>query len=359
MWPDDVPDLIADPSDELRVANHWVPRTHLRRFAEDGVLWMYRRDDPDSPVRVTPNNAAVENNLYVVGEDAPLEPRDAMERLLAYVEEPYGRIRQWLIRGPSVGLSQEPPEEYWERFSIFLAMQYLRTPYWRDFLRQTASFYAALHIRTELENLEYAHDRYGDAGENPISKEELRRVRDELDTGRIEIEPDESTWLGLFGKSALKNAGYIFNLPWRLIQAPEGVAFPTSDLPVALARVGSDGYQLGGGFLEPKTQVTFPLTPSHVLIMGAGVGARYVGSDQWCEAVARRMIHHSRRFVFSPREDPQIADVLRDTEPPRHVIAYGEEERSLDGPVGPVVKEIVDNRVEYLRVGPPGGPPLP
>ncbi len=357
QWPDEVPDWIADPADELRVANHWVPRTHLTKFADDGLLWMYRRDEPDEPVQLSPRRAAVENGLYVVPEDAPLEPRDAMERLLEYIERPYPRVRRWLIKGRDVGLAKQPPWTQWVGFCLFLAMQYVRTPYWRDYMQQMMSFYGTFQIRSKLEDIDRAYEEYA-RGEDGLSKDELRKFRDRLDAGELEVGPHESAWLGLIGKAAIEIADEIVDRPWRVVRAPEGVAFPTSDMPVVVARLGRDGYKLGGGIATPGTQITYPLTPKQIFVMGAGVQDDNVGSEGWCATVTNRMCHHSTRFVFAPARNPQIGEVLRRTEPPELVLEFAGEERSLLDPVGPLAKDLLESRARYIRFGAPGPPTL-
>lgn len=356
QWPDAVPDWIADPSDNLRTGNHLVPVTYLRRFTDDGTrggrLWMYDRENPNEPVQLPPHAVAKKNDLYVWGEEVGLEPRDATERVLSYVEHSFSPAWQWLIYGPRVGLAPKPPPDLWMRFCDFVAFQHQRTPYWRDEYIGHGTFLSTVQLLAELEDLDRYQEKIEESSGERIPKEQLRDLRDRIRTGELEFGPGPSHWIGSFGQQAFKLARLIERLPMKVLRVPNGVELPTSDLPVAVFRITEDGYQPGGGFVQPGTEAVYPLSPKHVFVTGEAAEKDYVGTESWCAALQRRLVHHSRRFVFSRSRDPVTSEILRRTEPPRMVVEFEGKEYSLDGAIGPVAKEFLDSRPSMYRYGP-------
>jgi len=349
------------PFDRVRLNNHWIPISYLRAFTTDGsetgVFWMYDRTRADGPKEIAPRVAAVENQLYVFESDDATEPRDLVERLLArFIEAPYRSISWKLVHGPDVGVQAHLlPDEHFS-LALFLAVQYCRTPFFRDRTEWMASFHATLELRATLSNPADAQEDYRRRTGKHVTLDEIRRWRRQLDSGDLQVRPGKGLWLASFLKGAMEIAPFIRTLPWRVVRAPDGIEFPVSDLPLVLAlrAPGEPRYALGAGWANSDTEATIPLHPNAVMVLGPNVETDgFIGTPAWCESVRTRHVHHSRRFIFARTRDDAISKVLRSTEPPSTVVDTGKEQFPMAGPVGPVVKRVMESDANIIRFGPP------
>lgn len=289
------------PFKELRVNNHWVPITYLKAFTDTGTeagkLWMYDRKNPRKPKHLPPGVVAKQKYLYVA--EIGLEVPDFIERFLdRYIERPYGSIRNKLVYGKKVGIKPHLNANEAYSLALFIAMQQGRTPFARDRAEWLASFHAMFDMRLNFQDIGAVQQQYfKKTGKRP-TKSAILGWRDELDTGKLEIRPGHELWLGTFLAGALVATEHILSLRWRLIRAPQGQEFPSSDMPVVLARRVGSQYELGGGWQEDNIEATITLSPQCVLVIGPNVyDDEDIGSTEWCANVIRRTVLHSERFV--------------------------------------------------------------
>ena len=242
--------------------------------------------------------------------------------------------------------------------ALFLAFQQMRTPAVRDTTQWLASFHCTLTIRRSLENLDVARREYQDKTGREISKEELRRMRDGLDSGGLSIEPHEDAWIAVVMPTALKVAELISSLEWRVVDAPAGVVLPTSDDPLVIAKryVGTGRYRLGGGWLEPNVEGTLTLSPSCVLVLSQSLDQfPDIGTDDWFSELCKRTVSHAQRWVFSSEPSEAISSILASSRAPTPVIDVDGGQYATRGIPNEVVRELMVRRGadrELMRFGP-------
>ncbi len=73
--------------------HHYVPVTYLRRFTDgDGLLWVYRKDDPSRPFRQRPESTGFETHYYSQVGDDGVRDDSRLEALFSEMENPWAAI---------------------------------------------------------------------------------------------------------------------------------------------------------------------------------------------------------------------------------------------------------------------------
>lgn len=309
---------------------------------------MYHRDDPGNPIETGPRAVAKENYLYVA-ENEDIEIPDMVERILTKVEAPYTRICNKLCYGVDVGIRPVPSEREWYELALFVAVQQLRTPYQRDFMEWTMKFMLATKLRGELVDLDHFCRYYEELTGNELSREAAKDVREAFDRGGIDVEIPREYWHALFLKAALEAADHICEVPCQVVEAPDGVEFPTSDHPVVLVQreVGGLDYSLGGGWALPDVEATLTLSPEHVLVFRpAGANDPHIGCPEWAETVVERTLRHSDRFVFARNRDPSYPRILNEEPALSSVVGFRGSEVAMEEHPFAVAKKFVEERPE-------------
>jgi hypothetical protein len=86
--------------------------------------------------------------------------------------------------------------------------------------------------------------------------------------------------------------------------------YVTGDTPVCVFLPFEDGTAgFGGGFGNPRVQVTFPLSPRRCLVLSHSPGQTPLRMAE----VNRRTSHVAERFIISPVESSQVAGLLERT----------------------------------------------
>lgn len=346
----------------LRAANHWVPLAYLKSFTNtgdgNGALCLYDRETPNQPRSgVGPRVIARENLLYRVTSIPDLP--DIAERVLSLVEGPYPQLRNRLICSHHLGgfYSNLKRQDRWD-LALFLAMQQGRTPYHRDVTQEVLSIFSTVQAVGRLYDVETVQNDFELLRGERIRADEIEQWRTQLQKGQLLLEPDTDHWVANFLSAAIEVAKTIMTLPYRVAKAARGTQFPTSDLPVVLARrrLGTVDYALSAGWLEPDAEITLTLDPSHVLIVGPLVDDPFIGSYEWSESVVKRTVEHSNRFVFAQQVDPFISRVLGDSQPPVSVLEIDGREYDLRTTSrDQILHAIEKGRSSIIRFGRPIG----
>lgn len=331
-------------TDALRRLNHWVPEAYLRAFtATDGLLQVYRRSAGTHHFRAAPSAIAKERDLYVIKRDGKFD--DTLERLFAdSIEAPFVPIRNRIVFGRDVGFTNVLTVKEESTVALYVAFQALRTPRTRDKIKLMTEFHASAMLRGRLLNVRQAQRDFERALGRPSTEQEIMKMREALDEGRIVPHATQTHWLKMVFELSQKLAEIIARLPRRIMYVPDGIQLPTSDDPVVLVRRHtSQAYVHEGGWDDPFVEVTFPLSPACVLVIG---GALTTFDDQgtrgWFDQVRHRIISGANEWVFSPREDAAIPTVLAKAPRPVDVVAYPGGRVERGEPIMPAVIDMMN-----------------
>ena len=286
-----------------RKRHHAVPVHYLTRFVgQTGKLWQHMRGARE-PQQVHPSKAAVEKYLYALeaGEDPY---NDSVEVWLAdNIDGPAAAlIRKLIAKGSLRGDDRA-------RFAVFLALQEIRIPRFRDVVGREMSNVGKTILQVLAE-----HDPDGlrellatkGVELNDTDFEELMVL---YRAGDANIAATKATWLESF---ALANemAPQISALAWIVVPAPGDFEFVTSDAPVVKVLTRSIPSPRHAGWRAPSIEGIFPLDPKHLLfIRRAGRARRDEGSLAWCRRMNERTLRFAHRFVYSRRRERFIEEV--------------------------------------------------
>lgn len=314
---------------EIRRDNHWVPISYLAPFTntgtEDGLLTIYDREDPNRspPLQLPPRGIAFERDLYVVlGTDGKRD--DTLERALAeHIEAPFVGIRNILAFGNGVGIRPVLTAAQLAELALFIAVQQLRTPAHRSDIEAMMKFQGALVARAGVLSSRAA-ESYRHVTGKELTEEHRRETLRNLDEGHIVPKVNPKFWLRFLGEAIWKLADLIVELPFTVARAPVGLEFVCCDTPVVLATRMDDGeYRLGGGWLDPRAEITVPLSPSALLVFGPVANdPNRIRADPWLSLVRERTIAAAKRWVYAPSPDPEVSRILSRTRAPRSALYY-------------------------------------
>lgn len=280
---------------QRRRRHHSIPRHHLQRWARprDGRLYMHERG-ADGPRLVSPGDAAVERGLYSPGAgDDPDD--DAVEILLAeHVDAPAKEIIDKLIAESPTALTMEERE----RFALFLTFQDVRVPAFRAL---THGFLGELGKR--VLQLAIQHPRGTPFEEYDDDKR--ARLHDAVETGAIAIEPTNVAWLGPAFIAAVDLMPLVRDLGWTVGTVPSGEELILTDRPVSKVVTDSSVPRLyAGGWVSPSAESTFPLDPTHLLILRPDFSADRTGlTSEYVRDVNDRSTSQAERFVYARRRE--------------------------------------------------------
>lgn len=190
--------------------------------------------------------------MYVIEHEGKLD--DTLERMLdEHIERPFALVRNMVLYGRSVGLTGRLSDEDKAAVATFVAIQYVRTPKFREQHNLLAEFTGNFVMRAELQNLAKVQADLEHLRGELVSLEELQEMQRELESGELRIEVNEKLWLGESLQQAFDMVPQILELPWRICWTPPGLSVPTSDTPVVLVRRTSETTFLHGGAGQSET----------------------------------------------------------------------------------------------------------
>lgn len=246
---------------------HTVQRFHLAQFAgqePQGHVWVYdcRKPDPRSGI---PENVSTENNFYSVErEDGTWDTR--LDDWITSIESRATPIYVELLKGKIPEYSQAKYD-----FAQYLSLTYVRTRTMRRISAETAG--------QMFQVTNYAHGTFPEVFESiigrfekergetftPETKEKVRKVL--LDPSDFIISMPKEYGFKAF--SLLDDLTDIFlNTYWSIVEADRGF-YITSDNPILRQVQPGTVHPMYGdhGFKNKTMQVTFPLSPSKILLL--------------------------------------------------------------------------------------------
>lgn len=279
---------------------HWVPQSYLKAFSADGDekrIWRFSKDSGDAELKRI-DKVAVKFHLYAP-QDADGRRDDAMEKKLAELERWFGDPVWKAVCNDFPDFSWEPLRKM---VALLAAVTWLRTPrqfeYWKSMHQQFADFFGqwdtlpdAVTIGDQRVKLDHTSwPAYRDA-----SEDDMKRAWND--------------WLG----SAADIAELFLKMRWAILVSDTPV-FITSDNPVLV------GDTLGPhrGLNHPEAMVTFPLSPTRVLIMDrrhSEPDAQFYPLKHDPDSTNMLIWRNAIEHMFSPRHPDQVcAEMLADAE---------------------------------------------
>lgn len=179
--------------------------------------------------------------------------------------------------------------------SAYLAVVHAQLPTISVQLREFDTTFAGDHVTSSevpLRALSSARTDVASNGGDPIG--EIRRALGEDDV-RLEMRPNEAAWLSLHVPEAAFRA--FRAMRWRLVGAPEGSEFITSDAPVNVLVLDEPNLGLDEALISPHAEVTFPLSP-RMCLLGRRAWPRGGPCSPGVREVNDRQVHSAERFVY-------------------------------------------------------------
>jgi hypothetical protein len=243
---------------EQPVRHHTVPAGYLRGFLlpQKPLLTVQTRNEKS--YRKRPEEIAIRRHYHSVHKpDGTMDTTP--ETVLAEQVEDEGLtfLRAIANRRPISHFGRA-------RLSVYLAIQYLRTPFRRD---DYESVYAAL-LNTFSKKLVHSpqFERFliQHQGHSPEDAKKLAdETRHAVLNDKIVIEPKPESSLAAVSTHCRQIAEVLSQMKWDVLVANED-AFITSDCPVYFGNVGNPD---SVGLLDPATVIHFPLTRNALLVI--------------------------------------------------------------------------------------------
>lgn len=304
----------------MRLANHYVPQTYLKRWTCDGEsVWIYRVLVSHDAVPVwrknSPRGLAYHKHLYT--RVAATGESDEIERWLdAEFESPAEGVLQ------KIATNRRLTAEEWERLVRFAAAQDVRTPARLvEMLRRWELTLPALvesTLKESVAELELASKQGRKLTASRTLDQELLpiRVKTRLSTERdaaslgVEMVAGRGLWLFTMRHLLSKTIKALLGHKWTILRAPPNFTWITSDDPVIrLNFYGRGQYDFKGGWGSKGTKILFPVTPSHLLYTKIGERPPDWGSvvpHNEAMMLQRFFAEHAHRFIFACYQDPSV-----------------------------------------------------
>lgn len=292
---------MSDPN--ITHNNHYVPQFYLQSWSEDDLhLYQYSLLVPDSRIPYWKRNSikytAKWNDFYtrLVGDK---EADDFEKWFNTEFETPAEPIIRKLIDDEIITTKESAT------LSRFIAAQHLRTP------AKAGKIIA--NLKELVPNIiKETHKRLNT---DPIPKATSENSP-ELDSFPLKVTFDKETKTittgTVIGRSmylyALKylltnTARVMDNYYWQVIDAADGISFPTSDDPViCLNYISENNYDFGGGWGRKHGNIIFPISPTKLLFTEIGSTQPALGlnrSPHWSQFFRKIIIEHAYRYVYA------------------------------------------------------------
>jgi len=309
-------------------SQHTIPRLHLQHFAgpkPPGQVWTYDALTGKFWSAI-PEETCVQTHFYSAERsDGTMDT--GLEEHLAQVESRAAPVYEALLK-------RRLPSDRQARldFAQFLALMHCRT----TAMRQMAG---EVHGRG-AQILSYAYASNPKAFEaltrrleaergkkiDPALKEKVRQAMLRPEGYEMEV-PKESTFMALAASDKLT---LIFNrMKWSIAAAEHGY-FITSDNPLVREIDPKTHHPINGdhGFLNKTAEVSFPLSPSLLLLMSWDKNAKEFGvlPRERVETVNVIRAAHSDRYLFAHINDKRVirlAAKYKDSRPTATTSGFG------------------------------------
>jgi hypothetical protein len=310
----DLPEIVMPSAPAAPKNHHFVPQMYLRVFADpaskQGELWRY--GPGFKPQLKAPKGIAWEDYFYDVAGELPPEDND-MEAFYGETET-IAALHLEKLRAGNIKLTPQEKSE----LATFISLMRTRTRSYREQVNTIASKMHVLAAKEMLETngaIEDLIEKNIRLGGERLEVEQVRSAMQAVVDGKVIVEQKSKAWTI---KQALESSdqldALIESMNWNLFEAPNGLAFITSDNPVVIndplgrAR-GPNGYRP-----TKMTQLHFPVSAKYLLI-GDSLGPNETVQKASADHVAKynyNQIVSAHREVYAPfNSDALQAEVDR------------------------------------------------
>ena len=275
------------------MGSHYVPQQYLRGFQcvdQPGKVWVY--DKLEKCSRLLP--------IKVVAEESEYYDAEAERTLSQRVEGPAHAALARILR------REKPLSADRKSLAIYIAAMMVRVPRRR---RKAEELYPSTlrKLVEEFRGHVKARAQYRGKEKTEQTLAEVDRIEQKMLRGST---PEVQALI----RSPMPRDSivqHVENMPWRIVRAPAGENFLTSDNPAH--------YFDGLGIGRPESESVFPLS-SQAAIMACWHGAK----SSWTEVhgkaalvreINRRVASGAERFVFSHANEPWIAKIADKARP--------------------------------------------
>ncbi|MBI4165281.1 MAG: DUF4238 domain-containing protein [Acidobacteria bacterium] len=316
---------------------HFVPSSYLRGFAtgagKGASICIYERNRL-VPFRQRPQKAAVQTNYYSFKrQDGTLD--DSAESFLARVESEAVPVIRTLASN-NIQLNWDDRG----RVAFFVALQELRVPWTRQNFEEVYA-HLADHLmkftarvpgllENELEELKEKGEDFDPA--------DAASIREFMERGEYTVHADPKVSLLTMLQMAPMLHRFYIEMKWTILRTSHEAPFVTSDNPVVMFDPAYKGGFWGVGLVNPTIEIRFPLTKTAMLVITHD-HARF---EEWhrlmeannpveaktlrqtlpvidvfdvqpraVEALNALTIVCADRFVYAPKKDPKIPELLK------------------------------------------------
>lgn len=299
---------------------HTVTRAYLSDFTDasgrEPYLWVYERGG-DEPYRRAPHNVAAKSDYYSATVNG--EREDVVEEVLSLIEgQALPVIRRLAGGGSPAGLSGD------ERSALAFFLGYLETRVtkFRGFIEKQTAELVRMAGRVAAEHPDYFARTMSEAmrakGKEPPT--DIEAVRQSVLSGNYDLVVNPVVSLQVMVALAPDIAEIVHGFEWRVLDAPDGEVFVTSDAP--LVRVATErppARWMGIGWESPWMEATFPLSPTTCLLISQhhptgreSTTAERVREVNWrTAAYADREVYGSREIAMDQLNRPEDWDWWR------------------------------------------------
>jgi len=241
--------------------HHYVPVAYLKAFAaQDGMLTVYRKDNPEKPFRSAPESTAFEDYYYAQPLLDGGRDTNTLEDRFSDLESKWPGIVQRLTASENVNESLED-------IFCFLALQRARVPAARD----AAEFLLAEAVKATTRNL----DAEGKLPPMPKGMEDI------LDHVQVAIDPHQSIHAMI---PIIQAMGQVFDrIGLIAVHNRTEVEFITSDNPVLYFDPEVSNEELRPYALTPQGEVMLmmPVTPKLMFAGASWDKPRFALNGLW------------------------------------------------------------------------------
>ena len=303
-------------TEPIKRHNHYVPEMYLNNWAQNKRVYTYQLLTSHENVPIW-NPTAIKNtasidNLYV-RQSKGKEIDDFEDVFMRQYETP---AKEPLDKACS---NQRLTKEDWHTLIEYVAAQIVRTPAF--FFRTNAKMKGYMpsmldsigeKLATVTQEQIKAHTHQKTKAEEliPLSIN-LTGMKPDDEHQLLEIKTvvGKSMWLFYIEYLLSNTAMVLHKHKWSIVDAAEGVRWPTSDDPVICINYYEPGkYDFGGGWERKGTEIFFPICPTKALY--TQVGYKHpprISFDVETSVFLKKIIaEHAFMFVYASEQDKDI-----------------------------------------------------
>uniref|UniRef100_UPI0035CC2FFD DUF4238 domain-containing protein n=1 Tax=uncultured Sphingomonas sp. TaxID=158754 RepID=UPI0035CC2FFD len=289
---------------------HFVPRLHLKHFIgvkPKNMIWTF-----DSQLErwrpSTVENTGAQTNFYSMP--------DGKGGHIDWLDDALTAIENRAVAGyEALASGRIPTGQHRADFAMFVATMFVRSP---AIINATASGHALyadiisqrmVSSKGEFDRCAAAYRR--DTGNDLGSYDKMRAFLRNRDGYKIEV--SQKAGLKIVG-AADEIWPLLYDRAWYILDAGENF-FISSDCPVDrwAPEASAHPFYGDGGFKNIAAEITFPLSPSRVLLMvgqnprTSATGPHLILTGDEVFRMNARRIRAAERYIYSPAVDAEVA----------------------------------------------------